>query len=291
MMNEAFSDEVSILKKGDREICYRKLGNGKKKILFFHGFPASSALIHIFQDFLAQYDLEVICIDRPGYNYTSMSKDDFLDTHANDNAQVISHLGWEEFELMSVSGGTPHLFHFAQYIDGDDYNIQKVMIMCGLAPLGFLRARQLMGRRPIASLKVLSKLPEHVFKGIFKRAYTEKIDLVMRRLMPVSKADAEALCTGSVRDDLLKSLFEAFAQSGKGPKLDATEYFKLNSLKLGNYKGGVSVWHGSEDRIVPVEVGRYLAENTENSTLHILEGEGHYSLPRKSLEQHLTSVN
>ena len=40
----------------------------------------------------------------------------------------------------------------------------------------------------------------------------------------------------------------------------------------------MGIWHGREDRFVPVSHGQWLAEHVAGASAHILDGHGHLSL-------------
>jgi pimeloyl-ACP methyl ester carboxylesterase len=62
----------------NHKVSYRKIGNGPRKILFFHGFPGSSSQIRLFESSLSLHSIEVLCFDRPCYNQTSFLSTDMM---------------------------------------------------------------------------------------------------------------------------------------------------------------------------------------------------------------------
>lgn len=124
--------KANLLQQQDRTISYRKLGKGSRKILFFHGFPGSSAQIFPFQEFAESLDLEVLCLDRPGYNQTSPGNPEPFKQSNLDILTLTQELKWKQFEVISVSGGTPYLFSFLK-----DHSAlaSKVSIISGLGPI------------------------------------------------------------------------------------------------------------------------------------------------------------
>jgi len=49
-------------------VSYRRLGSGSRKVLFFHGFPGSSAQVEPFRSFVDSLDLDIVYVDWPGYH-------------------------------------------------------------------------------------------------------------------------------------------------------------------------------------------------------------------------------
>ncbi|MBL7556440.1 MAG: alpha/beta hydrolase [Bdellovibrionaceae bacterium] len=89
------------------KVSYRRLGNGPRKILFFHGFPGSSKQIDIFKNEVEKLGLDVLCFDRPGYYHTEIKTSDTLSVTTDIAMELVSMLGWTDFEIVTVSGGTP----------------------------------------------------------------------------------------------------------------------------------------------------------------------------------------
>ena len=64
-------------------------------------------------------------------------------------------------------------------------------------------------------------------------------------------------------------------QGGQGVTVDALVHYVDWGFRLNEIPGPVHVFHGTEDRHVPVAYAHHLAENIPHCQLHLLEGEGH----------------
>jgi pimeloyl-ACP methyl ester carboxylesterase len=58
---------------------------------------------------------------------------------------------------------------------------------------------------------------------------------------------------------------------------DVAIFWRLG-VRPGPDRRAVRIWHGREDRFVPVAHGGRLAEHVAGATAHILDGHGHLSL-------------
>ena len=67
----------------------------------------------------------------------------------------------------------------------------------------------------------------------------------------------------------------SFAQGSRGPALDGRILARLWGFRLQDIRIPVHVWHGDEDRNVPVSQGEYQARALPHSILHLYRGEGH----------------
>jgi pimeloyl-ACP methyl ester carboxylesterase len=91
-------------------------------------------------------------------------------------------------------------------------------------------------------------------------------------------ADQETLSEPRTRQSFLNLLHEGFRQGGRGLAWDATLIARPWGFPLREIKSPIDLWHGDADRNAPLAMGGYVAEQLPNSYLHILPGEGHFSV-------------
>jgi pimeloyl-ACP methyl ester carboxylesterase len=274
----ALSARTETIQLGERIISYRRLGHGgKRKILFFHGFPSSSAQVAAFSPFREAMELDVVCMDRPGY-HLSQAVPAGQDEETSERARLLLQaIDWNSCEAVSVSGGTPFLFSFVR--ENPDL-VSGISIVSGLGPINSPEFRRVMRWRARMGLRLFPLLPGSLLKKALPHLSSgsrEKGPGFLKYVLPASEADLASLAGGGVRSVLLQSLVEAFAQNGSGPRKDAQKYLRPWRADLGNYRGPVDIWHGTEDRVIPVEMAHRLAKAIPGAKLHLLEGQGHYS--------------
>ena len=56
------------------------------------------------------------------------------------------------------------------------------------------------------------------------------------------------------------------------------------SIRVSQIRTPVEFWHGAMDKHFPAELARKLAARIPGARIHIVPGEGHYSLPVKQTE-------
>jgi pimeloyl-ACP methyl ester carboxylesterase len=76
----------------------------------------------------------------------------------------------------------------------------------------------------------------------------------------------------------------------RGAAWDYTLFSRPWGFALADIQLPVYLWHGDQDRICPVEMGRYVAENITGCTAFILPDEGHFSLVLKRFAEILALV-
>lgn len=284
MVKESMNLEIAHVE--NRKLSYRRLGQGKRKILFFHGFPGSSLQVEAFREYAGPFDLEVVCIDRPGYAQSIRDEEQRQFSQSTKITMgFLQSLGWTSCEVVSVSGGTPFLFSFLQTFPEF---ISKVSVVSGLAPLAMKDFRGLIRWQANLALRAFPFIPSMLIeKAVPAKGATRDGagPSLIRYLLPASSADVRAVQESDAQKLLAQSLMEAFAQKGLGPQKDAEEYLTPWSLDLKSYQGPIDIWHGTDDQILPVEMARRLAKNIPQSKLHLLEGEGHFSVAMKYIHK------
>ena len=283
-MNDAITP-AEILKVDGKTLSFRRFGNGKRKILFFHGFPGSSAQSIPFRAFAESFDFEVISVDRPGYNQSELTHRGQFEQATMATWGLLKIFGWTSCEVISVSGGTPFLFSFVQAFP--DF-VSRISIISGLAPLVTNDFQDLIGYKTIIILRLLPNIPGAMMKRILPKSEANQAPQragLIQKLLPSSAADRIALQKPFIQNMLGQSLREAFLQDGIGPRRDAKVYLTPWSLKVSNFKGPIDIWHGSEDLVLPPPIAKRMAKSLMDSRLHIIEGEGHYSLAIDYIEE------
>jgi pimeloyl-ACP methyl ester carboxylesterase len=71
---------------------------------------------------------------------------------------------------------------------------------------------------------------------------------------------------------------EAFRQGGRGPAHDYGLEGRPWGIPVSDIRVPVTIWHGEDDRMVPVTQGRILAAAMPSADRNFLPGIGHFSL-------------
>lgn len=275
---------VQQIKFNNRNISYRRIGTGKRKILFFHGFPGSSVQIEPFLEYIQDFDLEVLCFDRPGYHFSDATQGTQFDQTTAVCKQIVESFGWLSCELIAVSGGTPFLFSF---LENHPQFISRVHVVCGLGPILTTGFEKIMSWKVKLALRILPLIPGGIFAKIFPKNEAESNSPrfeILNYFLPPSPADAKTIQNPRNQNILRQAVLEAVNQNGKGPKLDAESFLAQWKINVTEYQGPIDFWHGDDDHVVPLAMARQMHKQAERSELTILNGQGHYSIAFNFLE-------
>jgi pimeloyl-ACP methyl ester carboxylesterase len=203
---------------------------------------------------------------------------------------VLAELGWDRFEIFAVSGGTPLGLHLAHALGA---RVIRTTVACGLGPLGDPRASRLMSRKARTVLSLIPRIPAVLLERTIARsslksaAALKRDSLLVRVMFDASPADLEVLAHEAVLISLARAKGEAFAQGGAGPQADALSYFTPWEWELPRFSGTVRFFHGKADRVIPPTMASFMAGQIPGAELHLIEGEGHFSLPVRHLARML----
>lgn len=258
-------------------VSYRKLGSGKRKVLFFHGFPGSSAQLGMFRPVLESLDIEVLCFDRPGYNATTITTPDSLRDSTIITDELTKQMNWDCFEIVTVSGGTPFGITYAKRHPD---KVTCIRVICGLGNFSVPAVKKVFPPLSILGLRVLPRIPGTVIqKALSINPAQSRKNIFIAFFLPASKPDADIFQNPSVLSSLNVALSEALSQKALGPRQDAHAFLKNWSHDSENMKVPVHFWHGDLDHVISDKVSTAMYSLFPNSGITIVPGEGHISLP------------
>jgi pimeloyl-ACP methyl ester carboxylesterase len=109
----------------------------------------------------------------------------------------------------------------------------------------------------------------------FLRATPAEMVAAMGSSLPA--ADLKVL-TGEAAEDMAANIHEALRVGPDGWIDDDLAGVKPWGFDLAEVAVPTMLWHGTEDRLVPVAHGKWLAERIPGVVTHIEQGEGHMSI-------------
>ena len=262
-----------------RELGYVLYGNpaGHPWILL-HGTPGSR-LWFLEDDPVGQeLGLRWIGTDRPGYGRSDPRPQRNLLDFADDLRQLTEHLNLRRFGLLGVSGGGAFALACASHLGPE--RVERVCLVASPSPpdptennrhglsrrLGSLLSKILPRRRganrslETPSIRCLREQPDRFFTQFAKR---------------VGKWDRKILDAPGFRRSFEQHVIEAYRQGTDGHR-DETELLTSDwGFSLDGLEVRVDIWHGTEDRLAPLDMAQALNKQIPGSRLHVVPGRGH----------------
>ena len=249
-----------------------------KPVFYFHGFPGSRLEARLAETMSKDTQVRFIGIDRPGFGLSDFKPKRSLADWPKDVTELADSLGIDQFSILGVSGGGPYAAACAYRMPD---RLLSVGIVCGMGPVdvpGFMQKMpwmyrqglRLAGRRPGITTAL------YAFSAFIFRYYPERMLSILSG--KVAAPDKIALKNNELIKALSASFREAFRQSLRWPATDVVLYSRPWGFPLREIDSTVYLWHGLKDRIVPPEMGRYLAQVIPHCRSSFYPDEGHFSI-------------
>jgi pimeloyl-ACP methyl ester carboxylesterase len=198
---------------------------------------------------------------------------------AADVVAVADALGYERFHSIGTSGGAPHSIACAALVS------DRVISAAAIASPAPLDAPGLdwtadMGRENIAEIAAVQGSDEELREylelegGKMRSASPEQIIEVLGDIL--SPVDRGAV-TAAYADYAAEQFAKAMGDGVWGWFDDDRAMFGDWGFDLHEIAAPLTIWHGTDDRFVPVAHGEWLAEQT-GAKAEIRQGAGHLSL-------------
>ncbi len=258
---------------------------GGTPVIYSHGFPGSRLGVELGEAQAASSGIRLVAFDRPGWGASDSLPGRRLTDWPVDIAHAADRLGCERFNLVGVSGGAPFALACALALPD---RTGRTAIVCGLGPVAAMRRHDGMVWHNRLGLTLASRArwlvpPTMAVAGpLLKRLFRIAIDNLTRHAGP---ADRAVLTDPAIREILGREFREGFRRGGRGAAADGLIYGADWGLDLDGLSSAVHLWHGEDDRIVPVSMARWVAQRIPGVRARYLTGEGHFSVVTRHLDE------
>jgi len=261
-----------------------------RPVYYMHGLYGSRLEALLAAEAAAKCGVQLIAADRPSVGESAAEPGRTLRSWATNIGELADHLGHERFSLFGVSGGGPYALSCACFLPE---RINRIALCGGLAPLD----DNSFNRQLPLKYKAVIWLRHHFtnsLKWINYPLYSGARKSPEKLLKSISKhlpaCDKNLLLEEAIQKVFIASLTEATKQGPRYGEEELTIFGSDWEFPLSDISLPVDIWHGDQDQVVPVAMAHHLAENIPHSKLHILPGEGHFSLPILHAEKMFRSL-
>lgn len=256
-----------------RQLGYAEAGDPDgEPLVLFHGFPSSRVFAAAFDEVAQNHGVRVLAPDRPGFGVSDPDPDRTLADWPDDVAALLDARGIDRAPVLGVSGGGPYALACAALLTD---RVPRVAVACGVGPMGAVgfgaRLPFLLGRYVAPGVAAYLR-----YEGLRARYSPE--EYLADRAGAAADVDA-AHWRGAAGRMLLVAGIEARRHHGNRPLVrDLHLYASDWPFDPGTIETPVGLWYGRADRIVPVEMGRYLAEAIPTAESHFYPDQAHISV-------------
>lgn len=260
------------LKDGRRLSWYEYGALDGKPVMVFESLTGAGPDYSIAKDL----GIRLIVPNRPGMKGSDSLHGRGFTDWAEDVRELADYLGMERFSLIGYSAGTPYVLACAGFMPE---RIRHISLVACMAPVRSVE--DLNGMLPLnhTIMKYGHSSPEllrefmTVFLNDLERDSSSYFECVAEH-QPMT--DINVLKDHEIKQHLLQAFQEA-AKDNFHKLCDEIVLCASNwSLDVGCYKGSTSIWHGEDDPLVPIAMGKRVAEHFLNLNEHYLEDEGNY---------------
>jgi pimeloyl-ACP methyl ester carboxylesterase len=264
-----------------RVVCVQEEGDPDGlAVVVSHGTPGSRVLWRGLIEDAVERGIRLLGYDRPGYGGSDPQPGRTVADAADDVAAIADALGIDRLAVEGGSGGGPHALACAALLPD---RVVATASLAGVAPypaegLDWLDgmgqdnldefAATLAGREPLE--RYLREQADAMLQ-----AAPEAIAETLRSLL--SPPDA-AILTGEVAEYFHESTRVAIGERLDGWIDDDFTFLNPWGFELEDIATPVQLWHGAQDRFVPVAHGAWLAERIPGVDARILQEDGHLTI-------------
>jgi pimeloyl-ACP methyl ester carboxylesterase len=274
-----------------RELAWLELGDANYPAVFvFHGTPGSRLQVSYDEGAINAARVRFIAVDRPGYGHSAFQRVRRLADWASDISCLADHLRIDMFSVVGISGGGPHAAACARFLPD---RVRGAGIVSGIGPLADPGTEDgmMIFNRLITRLARKSAYLAYPLFALSTSIFRQWPDMAMRTTSgQLSSSDLDVMRRPEVKSAYVDSYRRAPSTSALAAAQDFSLFARDWGFRLEDITPPVHIWHGDDDRNVPISHGRLQAERIPGARMHECPGQGHL-LVLDRLEEILRTVS
>lgn len=241
----------------------------------------------LFRSLAHELDVRIICPDRPGLGFSTLSPHQTLLNYPDSIAQLAQSLGLKSYRILGCASGGPFALVCAKVLPKEQ--LIRVGVMAGMGPeknspdskpLSTGTALDLLETFPDLTPKNLDPIfvlnAQDPSPGVLQRHVRDQIDS-LPEYEKKSMDDLLAAAPGAV-EIITEDQRELYRQGSNGILRDTFIIRAPWGFELEDVEAKVTLWYGTADTTVPIRIGRKMAKKLKRAELKKLAGETHSSI-------------
>jgi pimeloyl-ACP methyl ester carboxylesterase len=259
-------------------------------LVFHHGTPGSPT--RAMTDVAHRLGLRFVTFWRPGYGQSTRKADRNVADVAADTAAVLNFVGIGRCLIAGWSGGGPHALACGARLAE---RVAAVAVIAGPAPY------------PADGLDWTAGMSEENVEGLgvslqgeaAERPYIEAARTQILQAAPAEIVAGlgdslppvdQAALAGDTGEDMAGNFQEGLRLGVDGWIDDDLSGVNPWGFEVAEVAVPTTLWQGTEDRLVPVSHGEWLAQRVPGMVAHIEQGEGHVSIGTTNMDRILQEL-
>lgn len=280
----------TVVLSGGRRLGFAEYGSLQGKPLFlFHGQPGNRLFRPVDEITLRRHAVRLIVPDRPGYGLSSFVPGRTLMDWCSDVLALADWLALENFAVAGFSGGAAYALACAKVLDE---RLTRAGVISGAPEMHDSLTKKKMPLLPklnAALGKFTPRLYTWVFAQYWKSSSRKPAGFLRLAMDQMAAVDSRLLDKPEFYKLMLEVWKENLRVSSLGYAYDGLLLLQPWGFRLEEITRPVYLWHGTEDKNVPVELARALVARLPHCEAHFLPGRGHF-LFFHCLEEILTTL-
>ena len=249
-------------------------------VVAMHGTPGSGLLWRGMIEDAEARGMRLLAYDRPGYGGSDPHPGRTVADAVGDIAAIANALGVDRFAVEGGSGGGPHTLACAALLP------ERVVAAASLAGVAPYPAEGLdwldgMGQDNLdefaATVAGRDTLESYLREQADAMLSTEP-DAIADSLRSLLSPPDAAVLTGEFAEYLAEATRRAIGERLEGWIDDDFVFMNPWGFELEAVRIPVQLWHGAQDRFVPIAHGEWLAERIPGVEAHLSEEDGHLTI-------------
>lgn len=260
-----------------RLLAYEVMGDpGGFPVVALHGTPGSWRQLACLARPARDHGVTVVAPDCAGYGGSSHDLARTIASGARDLGELIRHVGFEGCAVVGLSGGGPTALACGVVLAG---RVTAVATVGGVAPLVPRDPSLPPDRLLIKTARRSETGARALFAAIMRAGRAGPEKALDRFATLLAESDARLLSgNADVRSAFLDDLRHPSPTAASAAARDFWLFARRWDIDIAEMRVPAHIWHGTEDRNVPVAHARVIATRCPTAQLHIVEGGGHMLL-------------
>jgi pimeloyl-ACP methyl ester carboxylesterase len=249
-------------------------------VFHFHGHGSSRLEALVLADAAEKAGMRVIAFDRPGIGRSDPKDGDRLLDWPIDIAEAADQLGIARFAVQGMSAGGPYALACAHAYP------QRIAACSLVSAVPTPQIARSSGARVRRMMWWIARLfPNYLRKRLqeFRPDGIPSDEAIRARMLRIAQwlggEDLRLMQDEALFEMLARTMRETSRQaSGAGNRAEIERLVKPWGFDIRKIAVPVYVWHGGEDRIMPIEHARKMARTLRNCVPTFYPAEGHFSV-------------
>lgn len=246
-------------------------------VLFFHGFGSSRVVRHPDDEIATELGARVIAVDRPGIGISTRQPNRRITDFPRDIVELLDILGIDRCAVVAWSGGGPYALACAWQLP---QRLSVIGLISSPAPLsGAPGSQGYTWRRHRAMSRTADHAPWIIALAMWQWSRQQKSDpnkQLDEAISGMIEADRVILGDPDLRAVMIANAAEMYRQGNGGIYDEALCMTRPFGFPIGGVTVPVRIWHGVQDKVVPVGMGRYIERAVPNAVATYYRNEGHH---------------